>query len=301
MTLILIIVASFNLVYCDTVDLKDGSEVKGIIVEQYKDRVVLSTEYGETEIDLTDIKQINYDLPEQNLVALAERYRQMRDYPRAYYYYDKAKKVNPNCKQAIEGVNFLEGYLFRKNIGKKVDDVRWRQDVESFRKYGTKESEPVLEKLRRALGFELKEYGKDIKVLEVDANSPASNAGIKKGDIISSAWGRLTGYMSAEDVARLLTDTPQYEVGIKIDRAINVAPGTIKPSQLELQFDGLFLKGIKKKDLAHRAGLRDGDMIISVSGDNIRYTPKKQVLKMINETPRTVTVRRELTIWRTRK
>jgi len=301
LTFILFIGVYQSNTFADIVYLKDGSEVKGIIVEQYSDRIVISTEYGETEIESAEIKRINYDLPEQNLVALADRYRQMANYSRAYYYYEKAKEENPKCQEAIDGLNYLEGYRFRKNLGKKIDDIRWQRDVESFSDQGIKKPETSQEKLKTVLGMELSEFGKDIKVLKVYSRLPAAKAGIKKGDTLSAVWGKLTGYMSCPEVARLLTDTPQAEVCVKIDRDIKVTPGIIKPSQLDLRFYGLFLTHIKKKDKAHRAGLREDDLIVAIDGKSTRYAPRKQVIEMLKKAPRTLTLRREITIWRTKR
>ena len=56
----------------DTVSLKSGAQQKGIVVEKYNDRVVLSTVDGEVEVKDSDIKDIIYDRREDNLVKLGD-------------------------------------------------------------------------------------------------------------------------------------------------------------------------------------------------------------------------------------
>ena len=45
----------------DTVQLKNGQELKGLIVEKHEDRIVLNTEKGETPVLKSSIQNILYD------------------------------------------------------------------------------------------------------------------------------------------------------------------------------------------------------------------------------------------------
>ena len=54
----------------DTIRLKDGSELKGVIVEEFTDRVTLNTESGERQLLTSEIDNILYDTPEQNFIRL---------------------------------------------------------------------------------------------------------------------------------------------------------------------------------------------------------------------------------------
>ena len=56
-----ITLASVSSSFSDTIYLKDKSQVKGIVVEEYNDRIVISTEYGESEMMKEEIKKIIYD------------------------------------------------------------------------------------------------------------------------------------------------------------------------------------------------------------------------------------------------
>jgi len=299
MAMVFFVLCSVGVSFSDTVYLKDGSEVKGIVVEEYKDRVIMSTEHGETEIDKEEVKKINYDLIEQNLVAMADEFAAIGDYEKAYYYYEKARKANPNYKEAVEGANYLSGFLFRKELTKKATQVQWRQDVEDFQQSKPQEIETTVAKLKRLIGIELEERdGKDIIVKEVYSGMPADVGGVKKGDIISSVWGKLTKYIESEDVAVELTKPEHLEIKMNIDREVGVKANTVKPSQLKLEFEGLTFVNISERNASYDQGLRNRDLVLSIGGKSIRYTPLKEVQKMLKSRSQKIGIRREITIWR---
>lgn len=297
--LLLCVFLDISAVFCDTVYLNNGREVKGIVVEEYNDRVVLSTEFGERQIMKDKINRVLYDLPEQNMVAMADKYMEKHDYDRAYYYYEKARGMNPDNKEAIEGVNYLNSYMLRKNSARKAQHVRWRQDVENFRENKPVSHEPNELRLIRIVGITLQEVKKKgIIVTKVYAGTPAAIAGMKKGDLLSSIWGELTKYLSKDDAVDRLIKPELMEIQIQIDRYMDSTPDAIQPSQLELTFNGLILKNISEKTKAYKAGLRDGDLILSINYANIRYTPLNEVMQLIKKDPTRINIRRDLTIWR---
>ena len=87
-------------VLADTVFLKNGQEIKGIVVEEYIDRIKFSTMDGEIEILKSDIKDILYDLRVQNLIKLGDFHKQKGNLARAYIYYRKAYHTDPSFEPA---------------------------------------------------------------------------------------------------------------------------------------------------------------------------------------------------------
>ncbi|MDP8292712.1 MAG: hypothetical protein P9M04_02745, partial [Candidatus Orphnella occulta] len=77
--LIVCFVFPFKSAEADTVCLKDGGQVQGIVVENYQQSIVLSTINGEKRFDKVDVKDILYDKKEQNLVKLGDYYQQNRN------------------------------------------------------------------------------------------------------------------------------------------------------------------------------------------------------------------------------
>ena len=54
----------------DTVHLKNNTELKGIVIADFKDRITYSTVGGERQILKSDIKSIEYDETIDNLISL---------------------------------------------------------------------------------------------------------------------------------------------------------------------------------------------------------------------------------------
>lgn len=288
--------------FSDTIFLKDGSDVKGIVVESFADRIILSTEYGETEIPKDEIKSIKYDLVEQNYVAIADKHMTSGSYDKALYYYERALQANPRFKEAISGVNYLRGYLMRKDLLKKADHVAWSQAVEDFSQQKQVVRESKVETLRRSLGLEIEERNDgDIVVLKVYSGRPAREAGMRRGDVISSIWGRLTKYMGKGEVTDELIKPEGMEIQIHIDRVIKLPRRTVTAAQVTLNFDGVLFENISEGTPAYRGGLRNGDMLLEVGGKAIRYTPLAKVQSSLARRSQKVLIRRAITIWRERE
>src|SRR4030042_5854565 len=99
----------------DTVYIKDGEEIKGIVVEEYTDRLVISTYEGEKTFFKKNIDRIIYDLTEQNLVMLGDKCMSREEFEKAYFYFDKAGRENPGYQLASDRMNYVTGYFFRKD------------------------------------------------------------------------------------------------------------------------------------------------------------------------------------------
>src|SRR3989338_4438616 len=119
-----------NCIFADTIYTNDGKELKGIIVEDYKDRVIFSTSEGEIVVMKEDVRELYYDNEEENLIKLAEQAKERSDYIRAFAYYDRAYKLNPKSKAAKDGLVFLQGYLFRQEQAKKEGEINRRSEME---------------------------------------------------------------------------------------------------------------------------------------------------------------------------
>lgn len=292
-----------GLCQADTLFMKDGSELKGIIVENYTDRVVLSTENGEKEIGKDSIGRIAYDLEEQNYVAMGDNAKAAGNYEKAYYYYEKAKDINPNYKPAIEGAAYLNGYLYRKEAVKKESKVAWLQQVEDFNlKQSVITQDPSRQKVLAELGVELgQEKKRDIYLSKVFEGTPAKRAGLKKNDVIVSVWGKMVGYMTKDAVEKELAMPENLEIKMQIDRGMRIEKNTIKPAMVKLEFEGYILRGIKETTSAFKSGFRDGDNIMSIAGQSIRYTPMDKVVKMLRDAPKEILIRRDVTIWKQKK
>ena len=303
--------------FSDTIDKWDGRELKGIVVEDYSDRVVFSTPDGEVQVMKSDIRSLRYDSEEDNLIKLGERARERGDYATAYAYYDKALTLNPGSKAAKDGVVYLQGFLFRIKEAKKEEDIKRRTEYERYQIAGLEEKtaeelwSEELKALKSSLGIALKQEGIDIKISEVAPRSPASDAGIKRGDHLAAIWGRLTNYMDIKDVVRLLMKEASKEIKATIERSVEVGfsgrrglMSNVKGLTgltLSMEFDGLTASELEEASTGESAGLKKGDLIISINDKPTRYMPLKTAIGLIKGTRAdyvTFKIRRDATIWR---
>jgi len=302
----------------DTLYTNDGGEIKGIVVEDYKDRIVMSTVDGEVSVLKSDIKQLYYDSEADNLIKLAEQAQERGDVMKAFAYYDMAYKFDPDSKAAKDGIVFLQGYLFRKEQVKKEDEIKKQEEFENFGVARIEEEKPIIEKnkddaakLKEVLGITLL-IDNNIPVVEsTSVKSPAYEAGIEKGDAIVSIWGKLCGYMSVEDVVSTLLEKPSVEIKCGIERLVTVPlkPDRTMLSSLDdmlggsfsMEFDGLTVSEVKEGGPAFEAGLVKNDRIITIDGKLTRYLPLGKAISMMRDTKKdtiTFRIRRELIIWR---
>lgn len=289
----------------DTIYTNDGKEIKGIVVEDYKDRVILSTADGELTIMKSGIRELYYDTEEQNLIKLAEQARDKGDVMKAFTYYDKAFKLNPNSKQAKDGIVLLQSYLFKKDVVHKEEAVSRRNDYEQRgEKPWIKSDEELfnenLNKLRSDAGITLTTNGGVTKIESVRIGSPAYEAGVRRDDTLVAIWGRLVGYMSLKEVVEMLLKKNSLETKVTLERNIDagVGPDGSIGATLAMQLDGLTVSALK--DSARASGLKSDDLITEISGESTRYMPLKRAIEIIKRSRGgqvKLTVRKDIIMW----
>jgi len=289
----------------DTIYTKDNKEIKGIIVEEYGDRILISTVDGERSLMKSELRELYFDTEEQNLIKLAELARDRGDLIKAFVYYDKAFKVNPDSKAAKDGIVFLQGYLFKKDMAKKEQDINRRNEYEA-RGAGpavikTEEEKLAgdIEKLRKTAGIELQQDGTITLIKNVVGESPAYQAGMRKGDLLIAVWGRLVKYLSLQDVVELLLEKTSLETKCTIERSIDSGSRDLG-ADFKMLFDGMTISNIKEGSPAADAGFKTGDIIAQINGSLTRYMPLKKALELIKRSKGgtvRLTFRRDLVIW----
>lgn len=287
-------------IYADTIYTKDNKELKGIVVEDYKDRILFSTVDGEQTLMKTDIKELYYDTEEQNLIKLAEQSRDKGDFIKAFVYYDKAFKLNPGSKQAKDGIVFLQGYLFKKDMSQKEEAVRRHNEFEQFGqkpdivvKSDEEKLKEDIDRLRDTAGITLRSNGGVTEIGSVRIGSPAYDAGIRNGDILVAIWGRLVGYMTLNEVVETILEktsletkcTIQRKVDVRISENRNLLSNTkdLIGITLTMQFDGLTASEVKEGSAAAEAGIRNNDLVMEINGNPTRYMPLKRAVELIKK------------------
>ena len=269
-------------VLADTVYFHDGSEMKGIVVENYHNRIVLSTFEGEKQIVKSDIKDILYDRREQNLLKLGDYHQEKGNTQTAYSYYKKAYEVNPDYKEARDKFIYIRLSLLRNPERQLQAEMTKKQKL--FSQSG-KAYEPQLRITENISDVVLQEKtGISIymdrhmpKVLNVLPASPAAQSGIKKSDVIFSVWGRLTGYMELESIIDMIINNPSPEIVLTIKREISIPRADKRSSNsgisLAVVEEGIVIKEIRSNSDGAKNGLIAGDVITSINEEPTRYMP----------------------------
>lgn len=312
--LTLLMLQSAMPVFADTINMKDATEKKGIVVESYHDRLVLSTVDGEMQIKMRDIKDVKYDRLEQNLTSLGDFYYQKENMTKALEYYEKAYNLNPEYKESKEKFLHLRSVLQNRPQKKIESDMDRRRSIfmksgKVYESAGRDRSYPtVKERFMNSTGLELVSEGQMPKVEAVAADSAADKAGIIKGDLIYSIWGRLTGYLDLDKIIDMIMDSPSSEIGLVIKRKMLLSDdkdytAIDRPGfDLEMKEDGLTVSGVEKGSMAARYGLSRADLITDIAGAQTRYMPFKEAVKLINTRAREgkieLTVLRDIVLWK---
>ena len=298
----------------DTVVRTNGQDIKGVVVEEYKDRIVLSTADGEIKLMKSDIRSITLDDEDSNLIRLAEKAKNDGDYPRAIAYYQKVLLINPASKAAKDAIIFLQLRAWQKQTAGKAADVEKQAMIDRGGAPYTKTDEDAeLAQLKRTLqastGMSLSSEASLPKVEQVRGDSPAAAAGIRRGDIIVAVWGRLTGYMSPKEVIDLILNKSSAEIRCTIEREAKVflgprgllaAPDRIGAT-LGIGPDGLAVFSLKKDGNAGAAGLEKNDVIVAIDGKPTRYLQLARALGLIRAARGEYVVlkfRREVMVWK---
>lgn len=300
----------------DTIITNDGKEIKGIVVEDYRDRVIFSTVDGEIAVMKSDMRELSFDSEEDNLIKLAEQALERRDYSRAMGYYDMALKASPDSAAVKQGMAYLRGSYFRKEESLKTADIKRQQDIELYGGQApvVRKSDEIGDmagKLEKLTGMKIAIVNNMPKIEALKSPSPAYEAGMRRGDVLVSVWGKLTGYLSLQEILDLLINKSAIEIRCTIERAADV---TINPNKtiisgiedligasFAMEIDGLTISAVKEPGYAAEAGLQREDLIMSIDGKPTRYMPLKKAVELIkNSKEGTVklVIRRKTIIWR---
>ncbi len=289
----------------DTVVLKNGLSVKGLILNEYKDRIVVSTADGEKYFMKSDIRSASYDSEARLLLQEGRNQVKKRQYVKAYYTYKKVLEMDPRIEEARKRVGFLKRFLENKALSEITGNIAKRNEFVNGKNART----PTREVADR-LGLVLDAGERHVYVAGVinkDAAGP--KAGLKEGDRIVSIWGEMTAYMDVDEVAGLLS--APHESSFVIERTVVVGldhgnPGLFKNIKniigagLELKREGVRVADLSPHGPFEKAEIEAGDLLCGINGKDVKYMPMSRIYSTFrNNQDKNIecVIRRDISIW----
>lgn len=301
-------VSSFS--SADTIILKDGTKIKGLILEEFKDRIIFSTVDGEKEFMKNALSSAIYDSEEKALLRKGANQFKKGQFIKAYYTYKRAAELNPDLEEARERLYYLKSYLDTKLRRDILNDVASKKERDE-----QSPGKTLVQMVEEELGLVLEEGERYVFIKEIKENSLLGKAlEIKPYDRIVSVRGEMTAYMGINEVAEILLIPGEIRVTIERDISLKLNPVTslfdkipfnkykqILSAELSLKKYGVMFQNLKERGIARAAGIRENDLLFRMNGLNIRYVPLARVVETIeNNQAREIDliIRRDVTLWK---
>lgn len=271
--------------FADTIYFKDGTTEKGLVVEEYYDRFVFNIpDDGEGGILKSKIDEIFFDEPYQNNLYIGKKFETKGDFEKALQFYRLAFQSNPDFKETQDAIKGLEDAKWHFNKSWRYRDLK---DI-----------------LKAQLGISLKKVGENIAIKALDKEA-SQETDLLTGDVIVSCWAKHLTYAELKNASRILIGLSNTILKIVIERDVNVGAlpsiALSLPFSISMEFEGPIVKAIKERSPSYESGLREGDLITRVNGENTRYMKFKELKrKIFNNKSTALTIRRGVTLMRKR-
>lgn len=265
--------------------MKDGRQIKGLVVEQHEDRVVINVERVETPVMRDKIQEIVFDAPEQSLLQMGESLEKSEHWDEAMAAYEKALKIRPNFEEAKKAVLRVRNHSWSKKAIGPDDEIEKRQSLyESWGKVDPTQKKPKNEEraaqadqILKNFGLTFFQTGDWVFVDSVTPNKDAAVAGLKKADRLVEIDGRSLRYLPLEVVEKDFL-TPRYaDFLLEFDRNTYLSVTGFEKDVVELgmrvtlESRGLMVKAVDADSPADKAGIRENDLLVYVNGISTRY------------------------------
>ncbi len=274
-------------VYADVIYLKSGGTLKGLVVEQHRDRIVVSTEGGEQTFFRKDVDDIFFDDPERNYLYLGSEALDSGDFDLARGLFQKSLQIRPHFPEAEEAI-------------RRLDDLQLRKATPL-----EKEPDP-LAVLKSRWGLELGLTERYPQVRPAREGSLAARMGLLSGDLLISVWGSSAAYLSLEDVSKALLGPPGSQVRVTLRRNLKLPKHSTGdrfwPGMTwEMDRLGLTVTAVTPGGVASSQGFLPLDRVTAIHGRSTRYLPLSKAQRILEEAKDKgldLTIERDLLIFR---
>ncbi len=256
LSLATLVTCSLSRAHADELDLTSGQTLKGLVVEEHLDRLIVSTADGEQVIRRRDIDEGFFDDPERNYLYLGNEALAGGDLNGATTLFQKALQFNPRLEEVRDAIQRTEDIRRKLVSGWTVNDpvaavwTRWGMRLAGTGDY------PVVE--------------------QVAAGRAAAQAGLRVGDRLVAVWGASTGFRALPDVAAQILGPQATPVKFTLQREIVLPPPHTAAMawpgiELSLGPQGAMVAAAGAAGLA--AGVQVGDLVVALDGRATRYMP----------------------------
>ena len=255
-------------VSADDLYFKSGETLRGLVVEEHHDRIVLNTEEGEKTILRGDLDEIFYSEPERNYLYIGNRALEDGELSTAEGLFRKALQLNSRLQEAQEALERLKDLKAKRSKGSPVADPL-----------------PVQE---QQLGLVLSGEEPLPLVAQVSEGSSAQRSGIQPGDRLVACWDFSLAYLPIPEAAQRLIGPAGSTVRLTLQRQVQlprIPRGIKKPwPQMKLAMDrlGLTVAQVEKSGIADRSGLQSGDRIVRIQDRSTRYLPLHEAQRQVD-------------------
>ena len=297
-----VFVASFCIEgYADTVYLKGRGPLKGIVVEDYVDRILYSTVDGEEEILKSEIVRIEYSEQADNLISLGDAAFNNGYHRTALKYYLMAQNVNPEITTLNDKIYSTERKIDAAPEIRKREHLALKTEIISGYIPSASPSQEIepSQILKDKLGIGISKIRGRYYIEKLTGASPFKKAGMRKGDAIIAIWSKLCDYLTFKDLYELLIDPNETVLTIIVQRNLAIPKGSSFDAKLEMKWEGAIVGNVPEGGSAEKAGIRIKDHLIEVNRQSIRYTPLKKVLRWLNDrAERNIAIQRKVNIFK---
>jgi C-terminal processing protease CtpA/Prc len=307
--IVLIVLTGAESSSADTVILHGGRKVKGLILEEYDDRIIVSTVNGRESFLKSDIRSVAYDDRVRALMQKADNLFRRRRYVQAYQTYEKAARLSPGRGRATERAKYMRNFLENKTR----EDIIAGLDRKN-RKAGA-DVPDIRARLTDELGITVSNGEKYAVVTGVvDPGIFHNGVHPEPGDRIVAVWGKRTAYMTAEEVASEMLAAGEVRLTIQRDVSPELSESGMFLSDLsfnayrkviggeiELLPEGLVVSHVDESGPFFSAGIREGDLLWRLGSRDLRFTPLSKVISVFMDKQGErvdLVLRRRVIIWR---
>jgi len=237
----------------DEIYFTSGELLKGLVVEEHVDRLVVSTVDGEQVVLRQEIDEVFFDDPERNYLYLGNEALAEGDTTAATALFHRALRLNPRWQETRDALQRVEDRQRKTAAGWALDDPEQTLWTTWGVRWTATDGYPA--------------------VAAVASQQAMDRAGVRVGDQLVAVWGESMGFRPIAHVAERLLGPPGTPVKVTIQRGVTLRAGAVPWPGFELTMAPAGLTVSRVAASGASAGVEAGDLIVALDHRPTRYLP----------------------------